>query len=231
MKFVDCKCPNCGSGFRLQKGDSIIVCESCESTLHIEPDTTDKLFRAFDLIEAHRYIAATNLLNEILNVDAKNGQVYLGLLLCDTECMSIKELASTRYSFENNHNYKRAIEFLPTDKRNELISLCYENQAKNRAKNIMPTENMLEFARLNEIKFVDNYTPAQIYFSLDFSTIDESAVIDFYNKTTLHMEKMISLYNMLSIQERQGISNFIIDEFEIAVDVYLQIKKIIESIS
>ena len=42
---------------------------------------------------------------------------------------------------------------------------------------------------------------------------------------------MISLYNMLSIQERQGISNFIIDEFEIAVDVYLQIKKIIESIS
>lgn len=231
MKFVDYKCPNCGDSLRFEKGDSIVTCKSCRSTLHIEPDTTDKLFRAFDLIEVHRFIAATNLLNEILNVDSKNGQVYLGLLLCDTECTSIEGLASTKYSFFNNHNYKNALEFLPINQRDEIISLCYQNQAKKGDKKIQPTENMIALSRLSNIEFVDGYTVVQIYHTLDFSNIDEDTVIDFYRETADDMEKMIYLYNMLSIQEKQGIDNFNIDEFELAVDVYLQIKNIIKSIS
>ena len=122
MKFVDYKCPNCGCSIKFEKGNDTGYCEYCGSTLHVETETTDKLFRAFDLISENRFVAATNLLNEVLCVDAKNGQAYLGLLLCDTECTSPMDLANTKYKFANNLNYIRALDFLPSNQKNELIA-------------------------------------------------------------------------------------------------------------
>ena len=151
MKFVDYKCPNCGGSVKFEKGNSTGYCENCGATLHVETETTDKLFRAFDLISVNRFVAATDLLNDVLNNDVKNGQAYLGLLLCDTECTSPMDLANTKYQFANNPNYIRALDFLPENQKNELVALCNQNQINNSASNVAPSEAMKELSRLNGI--------------------------------------------------------------------------------
>ena len=231
MKFVDYKCPNCGGSVKFEKGNSTGYCENCGATLHVETETTDKLFRAFDLISVNRFVTATDLLNDVLNNDVKNGQAYLGLLLCDTECTSPMDLANTKYQFANNPNYIRALDFLPENQKNELVALCNQNQINNSASNVAPSEAMKELSRLNGIVIAKGFTAVQLYYGSDFSTKDENVVIQFYHETTEHMEKMISLYSTLSDEQKNQIANFNTTEFEGAVDTYLQIKEIISSLS
>ena len=230
MKFVDYKCPNCGGSVKFEKGNSTGFCENCGATLQVETETTDKLFRAFDLISVNRFVTATELINEVLSVDVKNGQAYLGLLLCDTESTSPLHLATTKYSFINNPNYIRALDFLPENQRNELIALCNQNPANNNSSIVRPNEAMKELARLNGIIIAKGFTAVQLYYGSDFSTKDESVVIQFYHETTEHMEKMISLYNTLNDEQKKQITNFSITEFEGAVDTYLQIKEIVSTL-
>lgn len=229
MKFINYRCPNCGDSIQFEKGDSTSFCESCGSKLHVEQDTSDKIFRAFDLVKISRFIAAANLFSEILTVDSKNGQAYLGLLLCDTECTGIAGLASTKYSFINNLNYTRALEFLPLDQINELVALCNQNPANDSSLNAPPTASMKELARLNDLIFGGGFTIVQLYYNTDFSDVNENKVILFFRKTTEHMEKMISIYNTLSDNEKKRVPNFNIKEFEGAVNVYIQIREIIKS--
>ena len=230
MKFVDYKCPNCGGSVKFEKGDSSGYCENCSATLHVETETTDKLFRAFDLISTNRFVAATDLLNEVLNDDVKNGQAYLGLLLCDTECTTPVSLANTKYQFANNPNYIRALDFLSENQRNELVALCNQNQINNSTSNVAPNEAMKELTRLNGIIVANGFTAVQIYFGTDFSTKDENVVIQIYHESKEHMEKMISLYRTLNDEEKKRLVNFNISEFEGAVDTYLQIKEIVSSL-
>lgn len=230
MKFVDYKCPNCGGSVKFEKGNSTGFCENCGTTLHVETETTDKLFRAFDLISVNRFVAAADLLNDVLNNDVKNGQAYLGLLLCDTESTSPLDLATTKYAFINNPNYIRALDFLPENQRNELVALCNQNQKNNSTSNVAPNEAMKELARLNGIIIAKGFTAVQLYYGSDFSTKDENVVIQFYHETTEHMEKMISLYGTLTDDQKKQIANFNVTEFEGAVDTYLQIKEIIASL-
>ena len=182
------------------------------------------------MISVSRFVAAADLLNDVLGNDVKNGQAYLGLLLCDTESTSPLNLATTKYAFINNPNYIRALDFLPENQRNELIALCNQNQKNNSTSNVAPNEAMKELARLNGIIIAKGFTAVQLYYRSDFSTKDESVVIQFYHETTEHMEKMISLYNTLNDEQKKQISNFSIVEFEGAVDTYLQIKEIIASL-
>lgn len=230
MKFVDYKCPNCGGSVKFEKGNSTGFCENCGATLHVETETTDKLFRAFDLISVNRFVAAADLLNDVLNNDVKNGQAYLGLLLCDTECTTPMGLASTKYQFANNPNYIRALEFLPENQKGELNALCDQNQMKNAAMFKSPNEAMKELARLNGIIIAKGFTVVQLYYGIDFSTEDENLVIQFYRETTDLMERMISLYGTLNDEQKRQIANFNVTEFEGAIDTYLQIKEIIASL-
>lgn len=236
MKYVEYKCPNCGGSIKYEKGMTIGTCENCGAMLSVEADITDKLFRAYDLINQKRFTGAKDLLNECVTEEVKNGQVYLGLLLCDTECATPSELATTKYKFANNPNYLRAVNFLFDEQKEELIKLCKENESLPveqdvPVKPLVHTERMDEFLSLYYKKISKHgLTLVGLYNLTDFSAMTERQVIGFYQGTKSNMDEMISIYEQLSQDEKDGIGEVDRKEFSSAVGVFREIGKIIEAI-
>ena len=120
------RCEVCGS-IDLIKQDGLFVCQSCgiqysleevkklmvEGTVKIDKsdEIQNLLKRAFVHLEDEEWEEADELFEQALTQDAENSQAYLGKLLVEFECSSIKDLADMGQSFENNRFYQRALKF------------------------------------------------------------------------------------------------------------------------
>ena len=252
MKYVDYKCPNCGGSIKCEKGSDIGTCENCGATLRARTEVTDKIFRAFDLISTGKFVSARELLEDALSVEVENGQAYLGLLLCDTECATPTALARTKYTFADNPNYKRALDFLSYDQRQELMVLCNQNQLYNKSQENQKVEaTNLRIDLIREFEQLLNTTiektPGSIqkmakwssiwssrpimswYLLADIQNASENEKVCYiYSITASHVEKVLTIYNSLSDEEKYSIIDFEPEAFEIAVDVYHKLKNVIE---
>ena len=116
----------CGSA-DLFKQDGVFVCQNCSTKYSVEEakklmvegtvkiDKTDEvqnlLKRAFMRLEDGEWEKANDLLEEILDQEPENAQVYLGKLLADCKCSKLEDLQNCTSVFEKNKNYEKAVRF------------------------------------------------------------------------------------------------------------------------
>lgn len=129
MKFIDAKCPNCGGQVKLIPGNAMGKCENCGAELMVSTEIEDRITRSFHLISQKKYISAKRILDETITLDVKNGQIYLGLLMCDLEVASPVMLSNANVDYSSNPNYIRACQFLDSSSKNDLQNLCLANKS------------------------------------------------------------------------------------------------------
>ena len=227
MKFVDAKCPNCGGEVKLAEGSKTGKCLSCGCELQVATEVEDRITRAFDLISQKKHLAAEKILNEALLLDAKNGQVYFGLLLCDLGISSPERLPMAKFEYSNKPNYIRACQFLDAQSKSELQQCCATNQV-NLAKppeEKINTPLMQEFTQMNTL---DGITLIGLFINLDFSKLPEDEIIDFYHACGDRMQKLIELFDSMSVVEKNNLEFFDPDQMQKAVGIYTTLKEIID---
>lgn len=236
MKFIDTKCPNCGGQIKLIPGNVMGKCENCGAELAISTDVTDRITRSFDLISQKKYISAKRILDETITLDVKNGQIYLGLLMCDLGVPSPVMLSNAKVDYSNNPDYIRACQFLDLESKNDLQNLCLANKknikkVRNTSKNeYVASELVNEFNRLGQIDVNgEKVSIINVFTSMDFSKQSEEGIIEFYKFSKQRMERMKEIYHQLSSEEKNNIEFFNEGEFLNASNIYEQIKEIIIS--
>ena len=228
MKFVDAKCPNCGGEVKLAEGSKTGKCQNCGCELQVATEVEDRITRAFDLISQKKHLAAEKILNETALLDAKNGQVYFGLLLCDLGINSPELLTMAKFDYSNNPNYIRACQFLGEPSKRELEQCCAVNKA-NLVKTPTARVNtplMQEFAETNMID--DNFTLIGLFVNLNFNKLPEEEIIVFYKYYGNRMQKLIELFDRMSVAEKNNIEFFDPDQMKKAVDIYMILKEIMD---
>ncbi len=85
-------------------------------TVNISP----LLKRAFIFLEDGEFERADEFLEHILNQDPENAQAYLGKLMVELRIKRREDLADCEDSFDNNNNYKRAVQFADATLASEL---------------------------------------------------------------------------------------------------------------
>ena len=236
MKFIDAKCPNCGGQVKLIPGNMMGKCENCGAELAVSTEVTDRITRSFDLISQKKYISAKRILDETIVLDVKNGQIYLGLLMCELEVPSPVMLSNAKVDYSSNPNYIRACQFLDSSSKNDLQNLCLTNKINiEKTKKISKNECVVsklvnEFNRLSQIEVNgEKISIIGVFTSLDYSKQNEEKIISFYKFSKERMERMMEIYRQLSEEEKNNIEYFNEEEFLNAVNLYNQIKEIIIS--
>ena len=232
MKFVDAKCPNCKGSIKLFPDQKSGKCEYCGAELLIETELTSRIDRAHDLINQGLFLKAAEILNETLLLDSKNGELYFGLLLCDLEAKNPQQLAQAKFDYSSNQNYVKALQFLPSDSKNELLQLCLQNtlyqQQKQTAKQVNNVKSPLveEFERINVLPD-SNGSLTFAYVITDFSTFTDKMVLGFYLKTRDAMRRIIELNETLTAQEKSTMYAFDQVSVNKAIEIFLEIEQII----
>ena len=235
MKVVDVSCPNCGGRLIFNEGDKFGVCESCGSQVTIEQGVDHLLNRAFDLIQQKKIVSAEKILNEGILLDSKNGQLYLGLLMCELGVKSPDELTNVNKDYSNSPNYIRALQFLDSTSKTELQSCCEQNiynlEHKTEKEPVYPTEKMNEFMALDNITINGDEMSLFTFMSLCFNqTDDKEKLSNVVLKYGSQFEKATMIYKTLSSQEIAHLPFFDVENAEKIIESYGKIKTRIQAV-
>lgn len=232
MKFVDAKCPNCGGTVKLLPDGKSGKCENCGAELQIETEITDRLTRAFDLIFQQRFLAAEKCLNEVLNLDSKNGQAYLGLLLCDLSLRSPELLVQTKLDYSNSPNFIRACQFLDEQQKNDLLQCCAINQnnliaAKNKQNQISyPTPLMEEFSECDRLESNgQTFSLIGSVASINFDELSDEQIVRLFTNIQDKMRKLIDINSRLSDEEKTHLKFYDAEKTADVINIFLEIEK------
>lgn len=234
MKFVDAKCPNCNGSIKLYPDHKSGKCQYCGAELLVQTELTSRIDRAYDLINQGLFLKAAEILNETLLLDSKNGELYFGLLLCDLEAKNPQQLAQAKFDYSSNPNYVKALQFLPSDSKSELLQLCLQNtlyqQQKQTAKQVKNVKSPLveEFERINVLAGRnEKISLTSAYVMTDFSTFDNKTMLGFYFNTRDAMRRIKELNETLTAQEKSTMYAFDQVSVNKAIEIFLEIEQII----
>ena len=231
MKFVDAKCPNCGGTVKILPDGKTGKCENCAAELQIETEISDRLTRAFDLIFQQRFLGAEKTLNEVLNLDSKNGQAYLGLLLCDLSLRSPELLTQAKLDYSNYANYIRACQFLDEEQKNDLIQCCIIN--KERLINIQniqaqisyPTPLMEEFTKNDSLESNGRtFSIIGTIANMDFDNMSDEQIVRLYINIKHKMKNIIDINARLSDEEKNHLNYYSSKQTTQAINIFLGIE-------
>ena len=234
MKFVDAKCPNCGGSVKLSPEGKSGKCENCGAELQIETEVADRLSRAFDLIFQQKFLAAEKLLNETLTLDSKNGQAYLGLLLCDLSLRSPELLAHAKVDYSNYPNFIRAYQFLDNQMKNELQQCCILNKDNlislkaNQNRFTSPTPLMEAFEKYNTFESNgQSFTIVSAIPNINFDEMSDEQIIRFYGNIAERMHKLIDINSRLSAEEKMHMKFYDSEQTGEAINIFLSIENVL----
>ena len=137
--------------------------------------TTALLERMNMFLEDKNWDAAEEYAENVLDIDPRNGEAYVGILLAELKLKKRADLANLMVSFEENKNYKKAIRFADEDLLAELkgyIAIIHKRQAKEaeqrrlaEEKLRIENENREEEARLKRKKIITKFVVGAIWAS------------------------------------------------------------------
>ena len=99
------------------------------------------LSRGFIALEDKEWNKADYFFEYALNLNATTSDAYLGKLLIELNISQLDSLAETDIVFENNNNYKRALQFGSSDFSEKLKDLCVKCKSHNYENYIKSFEN------------------------------------------------------------------------------------------
>ena len=90
------------------------------------------LKRGFMALEDNDWESASKFFDQVLNLDAENGQAYLGLAMCDWKICGIEKLKQDIIFFDtkSNKNFNRAMNYLEYDIKTMLRTVLEKNEDK-----------------------------------------------------------------------------------------------------
>lgn len=202
------KCKICGGNLEIEQNKRIVTCEYCgnEQVLpKVKNEKKTRLYeRALHFKENNEYDKAIALLEETLNEDSTDCEVYWQLVLCEYGVQYVKDKESEKYiptcnrtkkvSIFVDDNYKNAIKYADNEQKN-----IYEEEAKK-----------INLIQKNAIEIVEKEDPFDIFICYKETdenkqrTSDSVIAQDLYNSLTKEGYKVffakITLENKLGTE-------------------------------
>ena len=136
--------------------------------------TTAALLERMNMfLEEGNWESAEEYAEKVLDIDPRNGEAYVGILLADLHVKKRADLANQKLSFEENKNYKKAIRFADEDLLSELkgylstinVRRIKEAEKKRLAaeKERIEAERRKEVSRLEREKIIARVVLATIW--------------------------------------------------------------------
>lgn len=158
MSLLRAKCPNCGGELTVEDGKKAAVCQFCNEAFIVEEAVNNYitnhvtnnnigegavvnvygnaksvptlLERVTQFLEDKDWTSADKYCEEILDMDPKNAQAYLGKLMAELHVAQKSELVRHK-AFDNSVNYQRAMKYGDARLQDELKAYLAEANDKN----------------------------------------------------------------------------------------------------
>ena len=148
------KCKMCGGNLNVLDGDSVVVCEFCETPQTISKTNDDKILKLYargnELRSSNEFDKAYSVFEQILSEDEKDSEAYWNLLLCKYGITYVDDYDGTkkptmnRYSTSSileDEDYKRCLEYADSIAKEQYIFDANQiSTIQNKITNIISTE-------------------------------------------------------------------------------------------
>lgn len=189
MGYKATTCPNCGASIQLNDSREYGFCEYCGTKIAIDKiivinrgDVEAALERTRQFLEIKNFYDAGKYCNKALDIDPKNYQAHIYMLMVLNKCSEFDQLGELSELDENGHLreplhsyivYQKAFQFAPEDikaklqildqkssNRYEAAKKRYMTQIENMEADLKAKRNKLDRRRIDEKKahkMVDNH--------------------------------------------------------------------------
>ena len=167
------------------------------------------LDRAFMALEDGEFARADEFCEQVLNIDARNAEAYVGKLMAEVHVTNRENLKNLALPFNNNKNFEKAVRFGGegvADELNGYIKFIIERNEKNRLERLYTDAvNTMNGAKTEDtfIKAANIFKSVKGYkdsAELAKSCLEKAEILrkeDIYNKAKYYMDKIgtVGYYN------------------------------------